>query len=105
MIHNDNDSRSAPSCAPPGNEQLIEQASELEALEAANDKAIRRAGRTIQEMCAVSNACSILVGFFVAWTQVYVVIQPNPRRVLAAAGLALLFAWLGHRLPLTIRRR
>lgn len=86
------------------NDRLIEQTSEFEALEDANKKIVRRTGLIIQEVCAVSSVCSILTGFFVAWMQVYATIRINPGRALAAAGMALLSAWLGRRIQLNYKQ-
>lgn len=86
------------------NDRLIEQTSEFEALEDANKKIVRRTGLIIQEVCAVSSICSILTGFFVAWMQVYATIRINPGRALAAAGLAVFFAWLGRRIQLSYKQ-
>lgn len=86
------------------NDRLIEQMSELEALEDANKKIVRRTGLIIHEVCAASSICSILTGFFAAWMQVYATIRINPGRALAAAGLAVFSAWIGRRIQLSYKQ-
>lgn len=86
------------------NDYLLEQTSEFEALETAYENISQRAGRTIQDVCAASSVCFISTGFFVAWMQVYATIRINPGRALAAAGLAVFFAWLGRRIQLSYKQ-